>query len=129
MWIDTKTVESLQSNNMNTFSESDALADPETRQGLKKCSNQPTYPQSGVSSEPFGGLDIVKEMNKDNDALTESLGIEADTELSLDNLLYSLTHKSKQMIFMKCNQSGPKHVFHQKSLNYHNPNQRKWFKS
>ena len=38
----------------------DILTDDEVRQGLKKFSNWPTYPQLYVSGELLGGLDIIK---------------------------------------------------------------------
>ena len=38
----------------------DILQDEEVRQGLKKFSDWPTYPQLYVNSELIGGLDIVK---------------------------------------------------------------------
>jgi len=38
----------------------DILEDEEVRQGLKKFSNWPTYPQLYISGELIGGLDIVK---------------------------------------------------------------------
>jgi len=38
----------------------DILEDEEVRQGLKKFSNWPTYPQLYVGGELIGGLDIVK---------------------------------------------------------------------
>ncbi|KAL8578645.1 hypothetical protein ACOMHN_007103 [Nucella lapillus] len=50
----------------------DILTDEEVRQGLKKLSNWPTYPQLYVSGEMLGGLDIIKEM-KENGELQEAL--------------------------------------------------------
>lgn len=44
------------------FGTFDILADEEVRQGLKKFSNWPTYPQVYVKGELVGGLDIVKEL-------------------------------------------------------------------
>jgi glutaredoxin-related protein len=38
------------------------LQDEEVRQGLKKFSDWPTYPQLYINGELMGGLDIVKEM-------------------------------------------------------------------
>ena len=38
----------------------DILEDEEVRQGLKKFSNWPTYPQLYVNGELIGGLDIVR---------------------------------------------------------------------
>lgn len=42
----------------------DILQDNTVREGLKKFSNWPTYPQLYVNGELLGGLDIVKEMNE-----------------------------------------------------------------
>nr|XP_060624632.1 glutaredoxin-3 [Anolis sagrei ordinatus] len=42
----------------------DILEDEEVRQGLKKHSNWPTYPQLYVKGELIGGLDIVKELKE-----------------------------------------------------------------
>ncbi|XP_063163422.1 glutaredoxin-3 isoform X1 [Candoia aspera] len=42
----------------------DILENEEVRQGLKKYSNWPTYPQLYVKGELVGGLDIVKELNE-----------------------------------------------------------------
>jgi Grx4 family monothiol glutaredoxin len=40
----------------------DILSDEDVRQGLKKFSDWPTYPQVYVNGELQGGLDIIKEM-------------------------------------------------------------------
>lgn len=40
----------------------DILSDEDVRQGLKKFSDWPTYPQLYVAGELIGGLDIVKEL-------------------------------------------------------------------
>lgn len=53
------------------FKHFDVLSDEEIRQGLKKYSDWPTYPQLYVNSELLGGLDIIKEMSRDE--LIESL--------------------------------------------------------
>merc|ERR1719203_676374 len=100
-------VEILNANNVS-FDTFDILQDNDVRQGLKKFSDWPTYPQLYVNGELVGGLDIVKEMIEDDGDLAESLLIEADVQLSLDSRLHSLTHKSKVMLFMKGNPSGPK---------------------
>ncbi|KAG5891167.1 hypothetical protein JTB14_000555 [Gonioctena quinquepunctata] len=56
-----KTIEILNDQGVpyETF---DILSDEEVRQGLKKYSDWPTYPQLYVSGELIGGLDIMKEM-------------------------------------------------------------------
>ena len=45
------------------------LEDEEVRQGLKKFSDWPTYPQLYVNGELVGGLDIVKEMAEEGDLM------------------------------------------------------------
>ncbi len=42
------------------FKSFDILSDDEVREGLKKFSNWPTYPQLYVNGELIGGVDIVK---------------------------------------------------------------------
>lgn len=44
------------------FDSFDILSDEDVRQGLKKFSDWPTYPQLYVKGQLVGGLDIVKEM-------------------------------------------------------------------
>merc|ERR1712096_309003 len=46
------------------FDTFDILSDEEVRQGLKKFSNWPTYPQVYVKGELIGGLDIIKEVKE-----------------------------------------------------------------
>jgi len=45
-----------------SFETFDILSDEDVRQGLKKFSNWPTYPQVYVKGELVGGLDIIKEL-------------------------------------------------------------------
>lgn len=54
------------------FTTFDILSDDEIRQGLKKFSNWPTYPQVYVKGELIGGLDIIKEL-KEGDELISTL--------------------------------------------------------
>ncbi len=44
------------------FSHANILEDPELREGLKRYSDWPTFPQLYVNSELIGGCDIVLEM-------------------------------------------------------------------
>ncbi|XP_057340682.1 glutaredoxin-3 [Microplitis mediator] len=57
----------------------DILQDNDVREGLKKFSNWPTYPQLYINGELIGGLDIVKEMNESGDL--ESMLPKKSTEL------------------------------------------------
>lgn len=54
----------LHKGNYQTF---DILEDNEVREGLKKYSNWPTYPQLYINGELIGGLDIVKEISETGD--------------------------------------------------------------
>ena len=45
----------------------DILSNEDVRQGLKKFSNWPTYPQIYVKGELVGGLDIIKELQESGD--------------------------------------------------------------
>lgn len=49
------------------FDTFDILTDEDVRQGLKKFSNWPTYPQLYVKGELVGGLDIIKEIKESGD--------------------------------------------------------------
>lgn len=51
------------------FSTFDILSDNAVREGLKKFSNWPTYPQLYVNGKFIGGLDIVTELQADGDLL------------------------------------------------------------
>lgn len=48
----------------------DILNDDDVRQGLKKFSNWPTYPQVYVKGELVGGLDIIQELHKNGELLS-----------------------------------------------------------
>ncbi len=57
------TVRALQSVGAQ-FDHVNIFEDPELREGLKRYSNWPTYPQLYVKGELIGGCDIVLEMQK-----------------------------------------------------------------
>jgi len=52
------------------FSTFDILTDEDIRQGLKKFSNWPTYPQVYVKGELVGGLDIIKELKEGEELIS-----------------------------------------------------------
>jgi len=54
------------------FTHFDIFKDEDVRQGIKKYSDWPTFPQLYVAGELIGGLDIVKEM-EENDELLDAL--------------------------------------------------------
>ena len=56
------------------FDSFDILSDEDVRQGLKKFSNWPTYPQLYVNGELQGGLDIMQELQQSG-SLKEELGL------------------------------------------------------
>ena len=45
----------------------DILSDEQVRQGLKKYSNWPTFPQLYVRGELIGGLDIVQQLQEEGE--------------------------------------------------------------
>jgi len=61
-----KMVDILKNENIQ-FSSFDILSDQDIREGLKKYSNWPTYPQLYSNGKLIGGLDIVKELSEEGD--------------------------------------------------------------
>ncbi|XP_012280839.1 glutaredoxin-3 [Orussus abietinus] len=59
-----RTIISLLDSYNTDYQTFDILLDNEVREGLKKFSEWPTYPQLYVNGELLGGLDIVKEMSE-----------------------------------------------------------------
>ena len=100
-------VEMLQEEDIS-FGSFDILSDEEVRQGLKKHSNWPTYPQLYVNGDLIGGLDILKEM-KEEGPLIEELCIlsSASKPISLEERLAQLVKRSPVMLFMKGLPSAP----------------------
>jgi glutaredoxin-related protein len=49
------------------FGSFDILSDNEVREGLKKYSNWPTYPQLYANGQLIGGIDIVQELDENNE--------------------------------------------------------------
>jgi Grx4 family monothiol glutaredoxin len=79
------------------------LANEQIRQGMKKFSNWPTFPQLYIKGEFIGGLDIVKEMVE-----TKELQALLPTEESLEERLKKLINKAPIMLFMKGDPTSPK---------------------
>ena len=104
-------VELLQAEEI-PFGSFDILTDETVRQGLKKHSDWPTYPQIYVKGELIGGLDILKEMKQEG-SLREQLGIvdyspDAAKKPSLDERLGQLIKRHRVMLFMKGLPSAPR---------------------
>jgi Grx4 family monothiol glutaredoxin len=81
----------------------DILSDESVRQGLKKYSNWPTYPQVYIHGELIGGLDIVKELVASGE-IQEMLPGEEELKKRLEKLV----NKSTFMLFMKGSPDNPK---------------------
>lgn len=90
------------------FGSFNILSDDSVRQGLKKYSNWPTYPQIYVHGELIGGLDILKETAEEG-SLKEELGVTGPATVitPLHDTLASLIKRSEVMIFMKGLPSAP----------------------
>ncbi|XP_043269042.1 glutaredoxin 3 isoform X3 [Venturia canescens] len=59
-----RTIVSLLDGYNTDYKTFDILQDNAVREGLKKFSNWPTYPQLYLNGELLGGLDIIKEMSE-----------------------------------------------------------------
>lgn len=59
-----RTIVSILDSYKADYQSFDILEDNDVREGLKKYSNWPTYPQLYISGELVGGLDIVKESHE-----------------------------------------------------------------
>lgn len=81
------------------------LDDSEVREGLKKYSNWPTYPQLYIRGELIGGLDIVKEMSESGE-LDSMLPKKASS--SLEDKLKKLINQAPCVLFMKGNRDTPR---------------------
>lgn len=103
-------VELLQADHI-PFGSFDILTDEDVRQGLKKHSDWPTYPQVYVKGELIGGLDILQEMSQEQGGLKTQLGVSADENSSppsLEDRLKSLIRRQRVMLFMKGLPSAPR---------------------
>jgi len=98
-----RTIVSLLNEQGVKFSTFDILNDDEVRQGLKKFSDWPTFPQLYAGGELLGGLDIVKELIESGE-LKDSL----PSQLSLDDRLKSLIKKTDVVIFIKGDPDQPR---------------------
>ncbi|KAG7383003.1 monothiol glutaredoxin grx4 [Phytophthora pseudosyringae] len=105
-----KTVKLLRDHQV-AFSSFDILSDEQVRQGLKKFSDWPTYPQLYVKGKLVGGLDILNEMAEDGD-LSEQLGVEKKAKK--ENKYEQLISRARVMIFIKGSPKQPQCGFSRK---------------
>ncbi|XVF25814.1 hypothetical protein REPUB_Repub13aG0246000 [Reevesia pubescens] len=112
------------------FGTFDILSDNEVREGLKKFSNWPTFPQLYCKGELLGGCDIaiamhesgeLKEVFRDHgvDIIGTEQGVGGISEATglstnLDSRLRSLINSSPVMLFMKGKPDEPKCGFSHK---------------
>nr|QSX72227.1 glutaredoxin 3 [Halisarca dujardinii] len=85
------------------FSTFDILSDPEVREGLKKFSDWPTYPQLYANGELLGGLDILKELIASNEFHTM-----VPRQQPIEERLKELTNRSPVLLFMKGGPEEPR---------------------
>lgn len=132
-----KVIEILKKENVK-FGSFDILADNDVRDGLKKFSNWPTYPQLYCKGELLGGCDIVIAMHESGElqevfrdhgidtnasnevkvsedgsgkgGITESTGLSSILTSQIENLINS----SPVMLFMKGKPDEPKCGFSRK---------------
>ncbi|GJS73476.1 monothiol glutaredoxin-S17 [Tanacetum coccineum] len=131
-----KAVEILKSENVK-FGTFDILSDNEVREGLKKFSNWPTYPQLYCKGELLGGSDIIIAMHEGgelkqafadhgvDDDVSKSAVVEpngqkagvtdsAGLSSALSSRLESLINSAPVMLFMKGNPDEPRCGFSRK---------------
>ncbi|CAH1802899.1 unnamed protein product, partial [Owenia fusiformis] len=106
-----KTLMQILRDNSIKFSSFNILEDEEVRQGLKKFSDWPTYPQVYVNGELIGGLDIIKEM-AESGSLLESM----PKQESLNDRLKSLINQSDVVLFMKGDPETPRCGFSKQTI-------------
>lgn len=98
------------------FASFDILGDEEVRQGLKKYSDWPTFPQLYAHGSLIGGLDIVKEMLASaTEPLKYQLGVATPivipttaTSSPLEDRIKALLVSAPVMLFMKGSPAEPK---------------------
>jgi len=95
------------------FSSFNILSDQEVREGLKKFSNWPTFPQLYIDGKLVGGLDIVKELAEQGE-LKDML---PKAPQSINERIETLLRKAHVMLFMKGDPSAPKCGFSSKIVN------------
>ncbi|KAL8235597.1 hypothetical protein R6Q59_016678 [Mikania micrantha] len=132
-----KAVEILKSENVK-FGTFDILSDNEVREGLKKFSNWPTYPQLYCNGELLGGSDIIIAMHEGgelkqaftdhgvgNNDVSKSAVVGSDGQhggvtnstglsLALTSHLESLINSASVMLFMKGSPDEPRCGFSRK---------------
>jgi len=62
-----KTVDLLSTYDGLRYDHFNIYSDNEIREGLKKYSNWPTYPQLYIKGKLIGGIDILQEMHEENE--------------------------------------------------------------
>ncbi|XP_012259908.1 glutaredoxin-3 isoform X2 [Athalia rosae] len=77
-----RTIVSILNSHKADYQTFDILQDNEVREGLKKFSDWPTYPQLYLNGELLGGLDIVRELGETGDleAMLPKVGSEESRE-------------------------------------------------
>lgn len=105
----------LLAENKVKYGHFDILSDDAVRQGLKKYSEWPTYPQLYANGKLIGGLDIAKELAADG-TLRSELGLDSATEITLEDRLRSLIGQAPVMLFMKGTPDAPQCGFSRKMV-------------
>lgn len=98
-------LEILSKQNVGKFGYFDILTDENVRQGLKKLSNWPTYPQLYINGKLIGGLDVVKELIEENEF--QSLLPKNESENDLNERIKKLINSKSIMLFMKGTPTNP----------------------
>ncbi|XP_022701661.1 glutaredoxin-3-like [Varroa jacobsoni] len=104
-----KAIEILKKHDVK-FGSFDILSDNDVREGLKKFSDWPSYPQLYINGELIGGVDIMSQMDESGD-LEEALKQAGDNLTgrgSLNSRLDKLIRQAEVMVFMKGDPQTPR---------------------
>jgi Grx4 family monothiol glutaredoxin len=88
------------------FDSFDIMGDNAVREGLKKLSNWPTYPQLYAGGKLVGGLDVVKEL-RDEGELKDPLALQPPPVVD-DAFLKALTARSPVVLLIKGSPQEPR---------------------
>eukprot|EP01006_Ploeotia_vitrea_P048737 TRINITY_DN67268_c7_g1_i1.p1 TRINITY_DN67268_c7_g1~~TRINITY_DN67268_c7_g1_i1.p1 ORF type:complete len:361 (+),score=188.28 TRINITY_DN67268_c7_g1_i1:156-1085(+) len=108
-------IELLKEAQVAPFGYFDIFTDHQVRQGLKKFSNWPTYPQLYVNGKLVGGLDVVKELHEDGELV--KLVPKSSSGDALQSRLKQLVNKERFMLFMKGTPDAPQCGFSARMVN------------
>lgn len=93
-------VETLKKHNI-AFKTFDVLSDSTIREGVKKYSDFPTFPQLYIRGTLIGGVDILKQLQEENPGKSLAELLNAPTTEPIEKRLHRLINQTPAVLFMK----------------------------